>query len=183
MIRQNTFTVAILAILFMALTACAQSKKSTAAKTSRHITSDKPLLLQATEQTTLPGRPEMEPTTDNRFVIVWKSKDAPASFFWRGQQSWLPCNVNKVTGYKPLVVKDNGDGIPTPLNYVTVSTNNQNFATGDTLELYPVTGGKHPIPAEIPQDKNNVIYYKTVNSNWLALPVDSITVLPSIAMP
>ena len=172
------------AVVCTALTACAQTKNS-AKNNSRKssVKTDKPVLLQATEQTTLPGRPETEPTTDTRFVIVWKSKDAPASFFWRGNQSWMPCDVTKVKNYKPLVVSNNDNGMPEPLNYEGVNTGNQDFKTGDTLELYPVSGGKHPIPAEVPTEKNNVIYYKTVNSKWLALPVDSITELPSIAMP
>lgn len=184
MIKQNILTIAVLATICVALTACAQTKKTkttNARKTT--VTNDKPVLLQATRQTTLPGRPETEPTTDTRFVIVWKSKDEPSSFFWRGEQSWLPCDVNKVKNYKTLVVKENANGIPTGMNYEGVNTGNQSFKMGDTLELYPVMGGKHPIPAEIPEAKNNIIYYKSVNSKWLALPVDSITVLPSIAMP
>ncbi len=184
MTKQNITTFFMLAIVCVALTACAQTKKSTSDNTRKNTaTNGKPVLLQATQQTTLPGRPETEPTTDNRFVIVWKSKDAPASFFWRGNQSWLPCDVTKITNYKPLVISENDNGMPTPLNYAGVNTGAQDFKAGDTLELYPVMGGKHPIPDGIPQEKNNVIYYKTINSTWLALPVDSITVLPSIAMP
>src|SRR5690606_22607495 len=136
------------------------------------VTSVKPVLLQATSQTTLPGRPETEPTTETRFVIVWKNKAEPTSFFWRGQQSWLPCDVNKVKNYKPLVVKDNDNGIPEPPNYETVNTGNISFKAGDTLELSPVTGGKHPIPAVAQNGGANIIYYQTLNSKWLALKVD-----------
>ncbi|MBW7914866.1 MAG: hypothetical protein H3C54_14455, partial [Taibaiella sp.] len=60
---------------------------------------------------------------------------------------------------------------------------NITYKKGDTLELYPITIGKHPIPAEIPKDKINIIYYKEVNGKWQALPVEKITKLPTIAMP
>lgn len=167
----------------MAFTACAQTKKGKTNKVVKKnkITVVKPILLQATSQTTYPGREESPIIKEERFVLVWKDKAEPVAFFWHGDQSWQACNINKVKNFRALVVKDNG--IPSPLNYVSTDPGNVAYKTGDTLELYPITGGKHPMPAEIPKDKKNIIYYKTANSAWLALPVEKITKLPTIAMP
>jgi hypothetical protein len=43
------------------------------------------------------------------------------------------------------------------------------------LELIPMTGGKFPVPAEIPVEARNTLYYKTAGSGWLAFPVKTIT--------
>ncbi len=165
----------------MAMSACAQTKKSSSKKKSVTKQADKAILLQATSQKTLPGRPEGEPTTEYRFVIVWKSANEPSAFYWRGEQSWQACNITKVKNFRPLAVNDNG--IPQDLNYENNDKGNITYKTGDTLELYPISIGKHPIPDEIPKDKNNIIYYKEVNGKWQALPVEKITKLPTIAMP
>lgn len=188
--RFNLLTIALAVITSVTLTACAQSKKGTKSETSS-VTHErkapakqednKPVLLQATTQKTLPGRPESKPTTERLFVVVWKDNAEPGGFFWKGTDSWLPCNINSIKNYKPLVVKD--DGRPFSINYER-DFEDKTYAAGDTLELYPGTGGKHPIPEEVPLDKNNIIYYKTANSKkWMPLPVDTVIKLPSIAMP
>jgi hypothetical protein len=45
---------------------------------------------------------------------------------------------------------------------------------GTNLLLTPVTGGRFPIPAEIPDSARNTLFYKTAGSNWIALPVNKI---------
>lgn len=179
--KRDILTSCITVLICLSLSACAQTKKNT---TKRKVVSEQrePVtLLQATSQRTLPGRPENEPTTEYRFVIVWNSDKEPASFFWRGQETWQVCNITRVNNFKPLVVKDNG--IPQRRNYENDDPGNITYKKGDTLELYPISVGKHAIPNEIPKDKNNIIYYKEVNGQWMALPVEKITKLPTIAMP
>lgn len=180
----NILTFCMIVMFGMSLTACAQTKKTkktTRAKaTNKTVAATAPKLIQATSLTTHPGRAETPSTTETRMVLVWKDKNEPTAFFWRGEGNWQSCEVYKVKNFRPLVVKNNG--IPQPMNYEIVN-NTGSFAAGDTLELYPISGGKYPMPAEIPTAKNNIIYYKTANSKWLALPVEKITKLPTIAMP
>lgn len=177
-------TICIVTISCVALTACGQSKKSTnkgnTSKATKGYTDKKPTLLQATTQKTLPGRPESEPHTERNFVIVWNSSEEPQGFFWRGNGTWEPCNINSVKNYKPLVVKD--DGRPFDMNYDR-DFDDRNYAKGDTLELYVTTGDKHPVPAEVPADATNTLFYKKADNKWHALPVNNITKLPTIAMP
>lgn len=167
--------------MVMTMSACAQTKKNTKGKKSRTTPSEQPVLLQATQQRTNPGREETEPTVEYRFVIVWKSKNQPSAFYWKGEQNWQVCDITRIKNFRQLVVKDNG--IPQGLNYENNDPGSITYQKGDTLELYPNAGGKHPIPAEITSDKNNIIYYKEVNGKWQALPVEKITRLPTIAMP
>lgn len=188
----NLTTICIIVVTCITLSACAQSKKSTA-KDSKNKTAVKgkklrqtgvdnsPVLLQATLQSTLPGQPETPVKDEYRFVVIWNSDKEPAGFFWRGTQTWMPCDIKKVKNYKPLVLKKGMD--PYYINYETDETSSKTYSKGDTLELYPTPSDKHPIPSEVPLEKNNVIYYKTVNSTWMPLPVDSITNLPDIIMP
>lgn len=183
---KNILTVCLIAVSCITLTACAQQKKSTTSTTKKsklvkEQEYPKPILIQATKQKTLGGREETPPITEYRFLIVWQSSEEPAGFFWRGQQSWEPCNISKTKNYVPLKIK--GDSNPYYINYESVSGANKTYAKGDTLELYPVAGGKYPIPAEVDESKNNIIYYKTANTKWTALAVDSIIKLPTIAMP
>lgn len=176
-LNRNIWIVCLVVFTSLAMSACAQTKKSTAKKKK----TDKLVLLQATSQKTIPGREETEPSVEYRFVVVWKSTKEPAAFFWKGEQSWQACEVTKVKNLRALVI--NSNGIQQDLNYENNDPGNITYQKGDTLELYPITTGKHPMPAEVPTDKNNIIYYKEVNGKWQALPVEKITKLPTIAMP
>lgn len=170
-IKYTSLAVIFLSGFLTTLAACAQSKK-----TKKH--TPKPVLLQSTMQKTLPGRPEMEPTEELRFVIVWKTTDEPSAFFWRGAGTWQSCEVTKISKFKKLVVNANS---PMALNYSP--SRDQQFKKGDTLELYVMAAGKYPIPVEIPANKDSIIYYKTTKSKWLPIPVKNIIELPEIAMP
>ena len=175
----------ILMVCFTALTvcvsACAQTKKGTTKANATATPGEKAILQQTTSQRTNPGRQETEPTVEYRFVIVWNSKKEPAKFFWRGENSWQVCNITKVKNFSVLKVKDNG--VPQPMNYENNDPGNITYQYGDTLELYPAAMGKHPVPNEIPKDKKNIIYYKETGGEWMALPVEKITKLPTISMP
>lgn len=178
---RNLLLICFVTMTCVCVSACAQSKKSTATRNAVAKKGSTPILLQATSQTIHAGREESGSTTEYRFVIVWKSSKEPSAFFWMGEQSWQPCDVTRIKNFKPLTTdkKEITEG----LNYENNDPGNIAYHAGDTLELYPTTGGKHPIPGEIPRDKSNIIYYKEVNGKWMALPVNKITKLPSIAMP
>ncbi|MCB0698793.1 MAG: hypothetical protein KDC11_03055, partial [Chitinophagaceae bacterium] len=168
-------------VFCIAFTACAQTKKTgvTAQGSKAKKVNDNVVLLQATKQKTLPGRPEMEPTTDYRFVIVWKSAEEPQGVFWRSADGgWQVCNIYKVTKYTPF----NEERPGMELNYESVDVEGRVNAN-DTLELYPITGGKHPMPEQIARDARNTIFYKTQNSDWKARKVEKITEKPDIVMP
>lgn len=165
----------------VAISACAQTKKKTSNNKRTLKQSARPILLQATKQRTNPGREETPSTDDYRFVIVWQSRVEPSAFFWRGEQSWQACNINKIANFKPLVVKDNG--MPQAMNYEYQKMSTIAYQKGDTLELYPENEGKHPMPDELATDKHNIIYYKEANGKWQALPVEKITKLPTVSMP
>lgn len=182
----NFFSLSIVCFISIAFTACAQPKKSvkeTAGPTKqvKAHTDAKPTLIQATSQKTLGGREETPPITEYRFLIVWNSTEEVGGFFWRGEQTWMPCEISKVKNYKPLDDTEHED--PYYINYEPDKNSGNTYAKGDTLELFPVTGGKYPIPEEISLEANNIIYYKTGNSKWKALPVEKITKLPTITMP
>lgn len=180
-LNRNIWMVCMAVFTTIAFSACAQTKKSSAKKKITAKQTDKLVLLQATRQKTNPGREEGEPLVEYRFVVVWKSTKEPAAFYWKGEQSWQSCDITRIKHFKPLVINDNG--MPQDINYENNDPGNITYQKGDTLELYPVITGKHPIPAEIPKDKINIIYYKEVNGKWQALPVEKITKLPTIAMP
>lgn len=101
------------------------------------------------------------PMTGDHFVIKWNDEHYPETFFWRGGGGWLSCKIEKA--------HKSGMG-----NYVTAD--DQSVAhRGDTLMLSPVTGGRFPIPKEIPDNAKNTLFYKTGGSAWLSFPVKRIT--------
>lgn len=177
MMNSKLLTIVHIAIIATALTACGAAKSSIAAD-GKESNNEPVILLQATKQTTLPGRPEMQPTTDHRFVVVWKKQTSPTAIFWRGESGWLSCNTSIVTNYKKLDEDNPGmnDNYQTQVMKRSISSN-------DTLELYPVRMGKHPMPESIPADATNTIFFKTGDNDWHALKVEKIIERPEIAMP
>lgn len=158
-LKYNAITIAFIGLL--ALSACAQSKKTTAVKNGDSYAK----VLQGNMVRTLPGAPGMEPVIEYRVLVVWKSKQAPETFFWRGEGDWLPCSVAKAKKKKTS---------GTEFAYSTEEITLSNIKPTDTLELLPVTGGKYPIPAAIPETAINTIFFKTTKSAWLSLPVKNI---------
>ena len=106
-----------------------------------------------------PGAP---PMTGDHFVIKWNDTNYPETFFWRGESGWLSCKVDKVH----KAVKAGG--------YTADPAIGDQVHKGDTLMLSPVTGGRFPIPKEIPTSAKNTLFYKTGGSEWLAFPVKTI---------
>lgn len=106
------------------------------------------------------------PQTGTHFIIVWSAATYPETFFWRGDNGWLNCRMErakKATGKHAAGV-----------NYVLNNTSAGDIHAGDTLMLSPITGGKFPIPAEIPADVKNMLFFKTGGSQWLSYPVNVI---------
>ncbi len=99
------------------------------------------------------------------FVIQWESASYPETFFWRGESGWLTCNIEKAR-------KTTKNG---KTEYTGTTIGLDKIRKGDLLLLTPVTGGRFPIPAEIPQDAKNTLFYKTAGSAWLSFPVNKIS--------
>lgn len=176
---KNRIIVIPIAIAFiMALSACAQTQKG-AAKKQRN--NSKAVLLQATEQTTLPGRPETPPQTDYKFVVAWKGQEAPLGFFWYHKNNWQSLGIRTVKNYTKLNVDK--QNLKHKVNYEIASNSPDNVSANDTLLLFPNGMSKSPIPEEVQPVKEKTVYYKTSDGKWMTLPINEITKLPSIVMP
>lgn len=126
-------------------------------------------LIEASAQKISADEPGGEAEIKYRFVVVWKATDKPETFFWRGADGWLNCEVNRVHKTKSYNAK-NGE-----LWYTTEFVSFDNIKKGDTLELAPVMGGRFAIPDEIPAKAKNTIFYKKAKNNqWLSLPLKTI---------
>lgn len=94
------------------------------------------------------------------FVVKWEETTPPEAFFWRGESGWLNCMIEKA--YKK------------GKNYTGKNIDLGKVKKGTTLFITPVTGGRFPVPAEIPEAAKNTLYYKTAGSGWVAFPVNKI---------
>lgn len=101
------------------------------------------------------------PKSGEFFVIKWNEGSYPESVFWRGQGGWLTCNIEKA-------VKKGG-------SYKGVPIEMEKIKKGQLLLFTPVTGGRFPIPSEIPENAKNTIFYKTAGSAWIAFQVKKIS--------
>ncbi len=141
-------------ILFLVIvslvTIKAQAKEPPAKKHKPNVK----LLSAYTQQTAKP---------ETHFVIVWQGAKYPETFFWRGDNGWLSCRMEKA--HKP----DKKSPI-----YTSESISAGDIHKGDTLALVPVNGGRFAIPKEIPATAKNTLYYKTGGSGWLFYPVKKI---------
>ncbi len=159
--------------LFTSLHACAQAKKAGSGGTAAI------QVLEASRQTTNPGRQESRPRTDYRFKIIWKSKSAPTAMHFRPDAgSWEELKVTKP-------VKRPGLG---PNDFMIVEQNIElrNIRFGDTLSLI-VPRHVHEdeaVPAAVKRLPVQSIYYQTAatGAKWLYTPVKP-RVLPDINMP
>jgi len=129
-------------------------------------------VLESTAQRILPGRRESGISTNYHFIVIWKEKASPASFFWRGQNGWLSCNIQKVHKAKQgAMYTPDAAGLTASIH------------KGDTLELIPVTGGRFPVPAQIPDSAVNTLFFKTTNTGWHYYAFKKLTQKPDIIMP
>jgi len=166
----------LLIVLCFGITGIAHARKKAKKKSA---TSFK--LVEAYTQRTIPGirprpgQPAPQPTTN--FVIVWQAATYPETFFWRGDGGWLSCRIDKAhkaTGKLRM---------PAGKDYMTEVVMGDQIHKGDTLLLTPVTGGRFPIPSEIPETAKNTLFYKTGGSKWLSFRVENIAKKRDIVMP
>ncbi len=101
------------------------------------------------------------PKTGEFFIVKWNESSYPESVFWRGQGGWLSCNIEKA--------------VKKGKKYIGVPVEIEKIKKGQLLMFSPVTGGRFPIPAEIPENAKNTIFYKTSGSTWKAFPVKKIS--------
>jgi hypothetical protein len=137
-------------------------------------------LIEATKQTFLPGMRNGTPTEKQAILIIWKCKQAPETFFWRGDDGWAACSVLKVHRSKNKSPKyEFGETWYETSEIKSLSK----IRRGDTLELTPVYGGKYQIPAAITDDMQNRVFFYTSGTGWLYLQVKSFIQRPKVAMP
>jgi hypothetical protein len=106
---------------------------------------------------------EQKPGAQPQFILVWQGTKYPETFFWRGDNGWLPCRMEKAH-------KQDRDS----QMYTSESISAGDIHRGDTLSLVPVTGGRFALPKEIPATAKNTLYYKTGGTGWLSFPVKKI---------
>jgi len=136
------------------------------------------ILLDAFSQRILPVKSNVTPTTGEHFIIVWEAPKYPETFFWRGENGWLPCkimNAHKVVCRSPA--------FPEGLDYSVSHIKGDDIHVGDTLELTPMLRGKFPVPSEIPEDAKNTLFFRAGKSHWLSYAVKDIAVKPDVTMP
>jgi len=136
-------------------------------------------VIEAYSQRTLPGIPGKQITTNYHFVIVWEGAKNPETFFWRGENGWLPCSIARA---HKMGVKTKKTP-PQTGDYTLERISADQIHKGDTLELRSITGGKFPVPSEIPESAKNTLYYKTGGSTWTPFVVKTIGKKPDVAMP
>jgi hypothetical protein len=160
----------------LSLSATAQTKVKSKSKAVAK--KDNFRLLEAYSQRTLPGIPNGPVEVGYHFIVIWQNAKYPETFFWRGDNGWMTCKIEKahsVTGHDT--------NVPKGLDYGTEFVTGDQIHKGDTLALTPVKGGRYPIPAEIPATAKNTLYYKVGGSKWLSFPVKNIGKKPDVAMP
>ena len=119
------------------------------------------VILNATSERINPGRKESDPYTTYQFKMVWRSTTKkPVSFFWKGQEIWKACDVKILSRHKDEQVKK-----------------------GDTILLTTIPNGKFPMPESVAKLNTPSIVVKTINNDWLYIPVKKITKKASVNMP
>jgi hypothetical protein len=125
-------------------------------------------LVSASLQRTVPGARGSEPIPHYSFVVKWKSKEIPETFFWRGKDAWMNC---KVTVY------------PAPACKKGSEINLEKLKPGNYVLLQAIPGGRFPMPEEIQNTKGDDLFFKTGKSGWLYLAVTKITKQKDLLMP
>ncbi len=145
--------------LSIVASACAQSKKTKTAKQPVHAS------VLEVERKPETNTEEGYTITPYRIVLVWKTATAPTTFYWRGEDGWMNCMVNKVRRKGKMTMKQTGW-------YTAAEISPEAVRRNDTLELIPVPGGRNPIPIEIPETAKNTVYYQLKGSSkWNGLAV------------
>lgn len=163
----------ILTAMAFALNACAQSKPVAGIKSGIGYVSQ----VESVTQKLPEGEGDGYTDIQRRFVIVWKGKQPPETFYWRGTDGWLDCAVAKVTKKKTKALPNYKKGENW---YTKKDISLEKIKKGDTLELIVVHGGRNTIPEEIPATTTNKIFFKTATTGWLYFPVTKTIKRPDI---
>jgi hypothetical protein len=116
---------------------------------------------------TVPEELQTNPPAAGTFIVVrWNNAKGPETMFWRGEGGWLNCNMErarKTVKAGKIEYASAGEVMPDQIKQ------------GDTLLITPVTGGRFPIPEEIPAKAKNTLFYKTPgNAKWQSFVVSPI---------
>ena len=90
--KQNLPIIIFVTFLALALNACAQSKTTTDIKRGSSYATLVESVTQKLPENARDGYTDIQ----QRFVIIWKNKQAPETFYWRGADGWLDCAVAKI---------------------------------------------------------------------------------------
>ena len=160
-------------LMLASLNACARTKKTASSGSSA------PVILEATQLRTKPGRPDIPPYTTYRFLIIWKGNTSPTTFFWRPDAAgWLETGIAhpvKRPGLAPgdfMVVERNIDF--------------KNVRYGDTL-IITTRHHSHDadgIPSSVKKMPVKSLYYQTASApdKWMYTPVN-VKKLPDMNLP
>lgn len=120
-------------------------------------------LQEAYAQRVIPGIPNAAITTDNHFVIKWLGDKCPTVFFWRGDNDWKTCSIDKAH----IIISKVND-------YKVEDASCEQIHKGDTLMITPMISGKFPQPSSLTPEVKNTLFFKTDGSDWLSYPVKKI---------
>lgn len=115
---------------------------------------------------TISEEEQSNPQMQGTFIVIkWDHTTYPETMFWRGQNGWFTCQIDKAH----KVVKNK------KTDYTTEAVQIDQVKKGDTLFITPLKGGRFPIPAEIPEKAKNTLFYKTAgNPAWQSFVVSPI---------
>ncbi|HXS35820.1 MAG TPA: hypothetical protein VN721_03920 [Flavipsychrobacter sp.] len=135
--------------------------------------------LQRTSQRIVPGRREVPPHTEYRFILVWKSTQTPQSIFWNSDTGSMICNVFKLHKNNNSINTNNditGNG-----GYDKLIVNPTAIKKGDTIEIWPLKS-YNSFPAAAQKIKKSLVI-KTKKNGWLYIPTKNIIQKPPMNMP
>jgi len=135
--------------------------------------------LKSTSQRINPGRPEVPAHTEYRFILVWKSTQAPQSIYWNSDTSSMMCNVFKL--HKNSNNKVLNTDITGNEGYDKTIIDPATIKKGDTIEMWPIKSYSS-FPSNVKKIKNALIV-KTKKNTWLYIPTKNIIVKPTVNMP
>lgn len=154
-------------LLLLSLPSCAQKPGGNTSKTR---------FLDATVQTSVPGRQESAPTTSWKLLLIWGEIRPPQRFAWQPRTgAALNCAVQKIHHY----TQGSGQQLEA---YGTTPISLNEIRRGDTLELIPVPASKSSLTGVRHPAAETLYYQTTVNKAWRSLR-PSLRRLKDIIMP
>gem|GEM_PF-832449 len=174
-ILMTIFKGILLLFIMSAISVSAQTKQAPVIKSGNPYIK----IVEAYTQQMLPGAKGAIKKTDQHFVVIWKGVTFPKVFCWRTVSDFTPCSAEKAHKI-PAKTKHN---FPAGMEYNTEKVSSDAIHKGDTLMLTPIIGARYTVPAEIPKTAKNTLFFKTGNSNWLAIPIKKIGKKAPIALP